>query len=133
MKIKNLKLKIGMGFTLLEVLVVISIIGIVIGLASVSYSTSQKKARDAKRTQDLKNIQNAFEQYYSICGYVYPVALPAVDSPITCVATGDVFLEKTPGDPKSGLTYAYAGDASSYTITATAELLEDDPYVKNLQ
>jgi prepilin-type N-terminal cleavage/methylation domain-containing protein len=60
------------GFTLLELLVVISIIVILITLGLSSFATAQKKGRDAKRKSDIKEIQTALEQYYSACGYVYP-------------------------------------------------------------
>lgn len=60
------------GYTLLELLVVIGIIAVLIGFGTVSYSTAQKKARDAKRRADLKAIQNAFEQAYSLNSYAYP-------------------------------------------------------------
>lgn len=53
------------GFTLLELLVVISIIGILIAMGVVAYSTAQKKGRDARRRSDMKAIQDAQEQYYS--------------------------------------------------------------------
>ncbi len=54
------------GFTLLELLVVISIIGILVAMGAVAYSNAQQKGRDAKRVGDMKAIQAAFEQYYSI-------------------------------------------------------------------
>jgi len=54
------------GFTLLEILVVISIIGILLGLGSVAFSTAQKKGRDARRRSDMKAVQSALEQYYSV-------------------------------------------------------------------
>lgn len=53
------------AFSLFELLVSISIIGILVALVSISYSSAQKKARDARRVQDLSNIQKAAEQYYS--------------------------------------------------------------------
>ena len=34
-------------------------------MGTVSYSTAQKKARDATRRGDMKAIQNALEQYYA--------------------------------------------------------------------
>jgi len=60
------------GFTLFELLVSISIIGILTALASVAFSGAQKKARDARRVQDIKLIQTAAEQYYSQNTYNYP-------------------------------------------------------------
>jgi len=70
---KILNLKFQSAFTLLEMLVVIGIIGILVGMGAVSYSTAQKKARDAKRKQDLKAFQNAMEQCYSVNNYKYPL------------------------------------------------------------
>ena len=53
------------GFTLLEVLIVIAIIGILVSIGLASYSTAQSKSRDARRRGDLKAMQNAWEQYYA--------------------------------------------------------------------
>ncbi|MBU2591903.1 prepilin-type N-terminal cleavage/methylation domain-containing protein [Patescibacteria group bacterium] len=53
------------GFTLFELLVVISIIGILISLAMVSYTGAQVKARDSRAKADIKAVSNAFEQYYA--------------------------------------------------------------------
>ncbi|MBI2029449.1 type II secretion system protein [Candidatus Gottesmanbacteria bacterium] len=122
------------GFTLLELLVSISIIGVLISLASVSYSTAQKKARDAKRQGDLKTIQNALEQYYSICGYNYPATMPGAGNPITCaLPPATTVLDAYPIDPKTGVAYPCTGcSVSGYTITATGEILTILP-IKNLQ
>jgi len=52
------------GFTLVELLVVITIIGILTGISIVAYGQVQKNARDGKRKADLTSIQNALELYY---------------------------------------------------------------------
>jgi prepilin-type N-terminal cleavage/methylation domain-containing protein len=72
----------GGGFTLFELLVSISIIGILVALGTVAYSNAQRKARDARRRQDLKGMQTVLEQYYSANNYLYPddVACPPISS-----------------------------------------------------
>ncbi len=53
------------GFTLVELLVVIAVIGLLSGIAVVSLNTSRAKARDAKRKADLKQIDTAIQLYVS--------------------------------------------------------------------
>ncbi len=52
-----------LGFTLLELLVVISIIGILIAISAAAFTTAQQKARNAKRQGDINSMAKAFEQY----------------------------------------------------------------------
>ncbi len=51
------------GFTLIELLVVIAIIGILSSVVLASLSSVRIKARDSKRVQEMKAIQNAVELY----------------------------------------------------------------------
>ena len=53
------------GFTLVELLVVIAVIGLLSTIAFVSLNRSRAKARDAKRISDIRQLQGAFELYYS--------------------------------------------------------------------
>ena len=50
-----------MGFTILELLVVITIIGLVSTLAIVSLNNARQRSRDAKRWSDVRAIQSAIE------------------------------------------------------------------------
>jgi len=114
------------GFSLLELLVVIGIVSILLAIAAASYSTTQMKSRDAKRQADLKNIQQAAEQYYSICGFEYPDFSGGVRSAIVCAnpAQGILPTRKLPLDPKTGSPYGCEGtcDTSEFTLCATPEL-----------
>lgn len=53
------------GFTLVELLVVISIIGVLSTLAVFGLNSARSKSRDSKRVTDIKEIQTALELYYA--------------------------------------------------------------------
>lgn len=96
------------GFTLFELLVSISIIGILTALASVAFSGAQKKARDARRIEDLKLVQTAAEQYYSQNNYAYPNS-----SATPWTGGGQNILDVFPRDPKTGSVYNYTYTAAT--------------------
>jgi type II secretion system protein G len=105
------------GFTLLELLIVISIIGILVTVATASYSSSQQKARNSRRMSDVKNIQNALEQYYSDNDATYPAE-----------SGGQASLSTTympagwPSDPKPGRVYEYTTNATFDSYFACAQM-----------
>ncbi len=68
------------GFTLIELLVVIAIIGILSSVVVASLNGARKKARDARRVDDVKQIQLALDLYFdSASGNgKYPKALSDV-------------------------------------------------------
>ncbi len=53
------------GFTLIEVLVVIGIIGLLASIVLVSLSGARVKARDAQRIKDVDTISGVLEVYYA--------------------------------------------------------------------
>ncbi|QQG50305.1 MAG: prepilin-type N-terminal cleavage/methylation domain-containing protein [Candidatus Berkelbacteria bacterium] len=52
------------GFTLVEVLTVVSIIGILVTITTYMYNSSLVRSRDYQRITDLQLIKNGLEQYY---------------------------------------------------------------------
>ena len=65
------------GFTIIELVVVISIIGILITISIIAFNASRSKARDAIRLTDIQQLSIALEYYYDNnkrtypeCGYV---------------------------------------------------------------
>jgi len=54
------------GFTLIELMIVISILGMVATVGVGNYIKAQQRGRDARRFSDLDQIQKAQEQYFSI-------------------------------------------------------------------
>jgi len=51
------------AFTLIEVLVVSTIIGVLVTVTAVSFSSSQKRSRDARRKADLETMRQALVLY----------------------------------------------------------------------
>ena len=94
------------GFTLLEMLIVLGIIAVILSVLSISFASTQKKSRDAKRKGDLKALQNGLEQYYSSCSYSYPATMPS-GVPLACGGSPAI-ISIVPVDPKSGAGYAYS-------------------------
>ena len=132
------------GFTLIEILVVVSIIGVLSSITISSFATAQAKARDTRRMQDLKQIGNALNMYYNDNGQ-YPQTggywLYSSDS----IGWGKLrdalvpkYISKLPVDPinegifitsNPSYSYLYAilnSSYSDYDLVARAEL--DEPY-----
>lgn len=103
------------GFTLVEILVTIAIIGVLTTAGIASYSGSQKRARDAKRKIDLRAVQNALEQYFAVCGSQYPTTFGAS---IACASPAVAFMQAVPSDPRTGVRYSCTAMGSSCTSTS---------------
>lgn len=116
------------GFTLVEVLIVIAVVGILASVVLVGLGPIQRQGRDARRLSDLRQVQTGLELYYSRNGS-YPNVNTWADLTtqlITGGAGGNVGVSNVPNDPRAGAgaSYFYGTNAGSdYVIGAT---LEDD-------
>ena len=114
------------GFTLIEVLVVISIIGVLLGLSVFSLQTSKKSGRDAKRKSDLELIRSGIEMYRADCGR-YPTSSELV-SPLkghgetnSCPSDNE-YINNVPEDSQDPIrTYKYSSDGITYKICCSLE------------
>jgi general secretion pathway protein G len=78
------------GFTLLELIVVISILGILISIALPNYRNTILQAREAVLRENLYRLRDLIDQYQSDKGK-YPETLEALVT--------DGYLRKIPADP----------------------------------
>lgn len=109
------------GFTLIEILVVVTIIVLLTGTAIVTYSAFLKQSRDAKRKADLEQIRASLEMYRSN-NDTYPT------TDLSELTAPTVYIQSIPTDPKDpDYTYYYSGTASDYTLGAYLELTSSCP------
>ena len=78
------------GFTLVELLIVISIISILAAMAVVQYRNSIQLAQESTLKTNLVRMRDAIDQYYADKGK-YPASLDALVT--------DHYLRKVPEDP----------------------------------
>lgn len=108
------------GFTFVELLVVITIIGVIFASAIVAYTSITIRSRDVRRRSDLEAIRQSLEMCRSLVG-AYPAS---IDSGVSCSVTGPVLMAVLPTDPKPSVTCTYTyswASATSYTLTACQE------------
>lgn len=105
MKIINIK----KGFTLVELIIVITLIAALV-LIGITYLRSQIfKGNDARRKADIRRIQVAVEEYEKDHD-CYPITSQIVCTPGTALKP---YLEKVPCDSVTGASYYYEHDNSA--------------------
>lgn len=119
------------GFTIVELLIVIVVIGILAAITIVAYNGVQNRALNTRVQSDIKNVQRIVEAYNAVNG-----AYPSTGSLSTVRSDGNCSGGSTQTDwvpsvteklPQSQATvgisnsrgcYMYSSDGQSYIITA---------------
>ncbi|MBI2017855.1 type II secretion system protein [Candidatus Daviesbacteria bacterium] len=120
------------GFTLVELLIVITIIAVLSSIGLATYTTFNKNARDAKRKTDANFIQSALEQYFADQTF-YPLAgsgnCPTdADGQLRfgCSLTNPdgskIYLTTVPSDSDPSSPYIYVPSGNSYCLFAQMEI-----------
>jgi general secretion pathway protein G len=117
------------AFTLIEILVVVTIIGLLAAAGVTSYTQLGKQSRDARRKTDIENIRAALEMYKSD-NSSYPQSLDNL-------TVSTVYLKTVPTDPR-GNNYSYSpspaacsGNCTSYSLSIMLDSGDSyiaDPY-----
>lgn len=121
------------GFTMIELLIVIVIMGILSVVGLRTFTSAQLKARDSKRKSDLRTISDSLEVYYNdfdsyplgVSGNIEGCGAGAIE---TC-SSGEIWQNSTnqttymvqmSEDPTGGVYY-YISDGTYYQIYAHLE------------
>jgi len=115
---KNKKIKLNKsGFTLIELIVSVTIIAVMTVVAAVSFTGVGKKSRDGRRMADLQKIALALEALkQQTVGSTYPATANIVS------ALTPTYLTTFPTPPKSGESYTYFRESNYvYRLCAFVE------------
>ena len=101
------------GFTLIELMIVMSLIAVLAGIGLTMYANSQTRAREAVLKEDLFRLRDAIDQYYADKSQ-YP---PSLDTLVS-----EKYLRALPIDPFTGSTETWQttmSDADAANPSAT--------------
>lgn len=130
------KIKLERAFTLIELLIVISIIGVLSTFAVFNFQSAGAKARDAQRKSDLKQYHEALVNYSVKNSGFYPKYSVAAEIKTLCSALS---LNACPEDPKpykDGANYYFvsevdnSGDpgATKFVLYGSLEFENGNPF-----
>lgn len=133
------------GFTLVEILVVMMIIGVIASMLLVNFQDARTRSRDSVRKADLRQVKSALQLYYndyqqfpdSNGGSILGCGVGAGGQ---CswggafAADGTTYMNALPLDPLNSGDYVYEYtnvDADTYTLSVSLENASDQDALRS--
>ncbi len=113
-KLKNIR-RLNLGFSLVELLVVISIIGVLTAILMANFMGARDRAKDAQRIEDLNGMKNALRLYYND-HQSYPVGTGFTSVANFSAADQTELLKVIPGIAGVGFTYYQTDNGDSFQL-----------------
>ncbi|BFT95235.1 hypothetical protein MNSC_12430 [Minisyncoccus archaeophilus] len=109
------------AFTLIELLIVISIVGILVAFIIANLGGSRSLAQDAVRKNDISNLYKSIVGKNALSESSYPDIVSTIEPGKTnsnLQSFIDQFLKTTPYDPNPTKAYLYKGNGKDFSIAA---------------
>lgn len=130
------------GFTLVELLIALGIMGILAGILLYLPSAPRREARDDRRVADLRQVEQALRLFYLKCGF-YPGIFDTnaeeceggqLDDPnkdennprdwnelVNNLTSAEIGISTLPNDPQANQSYEYRVQLGSPGVTPRAQ------------
>ncbi len=109
------------GFTLIELMIVVAIIGILTAIAFPLYANIQARARVAKAQADTRTLASAVVVYSAHTGQLPANLVDLSSATVVGGVSAGPFISPIPQPPTGWSAYTYASGAGTFSITTSGD------------